>query len=231
MTYQNLTIKTWAVEDRPREKMRLNGSQSLSDAELLGILIGSGNRDSSAVELGRQILNNNNNDLYQLGKLSIDELKKQVKGIGEAKAITIMAALELGRRRKLSDISEKLQISCSRDAYNILHPLMEDLPHEEVWVLYLNRANKVIDKRKLHQGGVAGTVMDVKIIMKEALNRLASSVILAHNHPSGNIVPSAEDIRITDRIKKGGEVLEVAVLDHLIIGERSYYSFADEGKL
>lgn len=231
MTYTNLSIKSWAVEDRPREKMRYNGSQSLTDAELLAILIGSGNKENSAVELGRLLLNQNNNDLYQLGRQSVDELKKQVKGIGEAKAITIMAALELGRRRKLAEVDDKKQISSSKDAYDILHISMEDLPHEEVWVLYLNRANKVIEKRKLHQGGVAGTVMDVKIIMKEAIGRLACAMIIAHNHPSGNTVPSTEDIRITKRLKEAGDILEVSVLDHLIIGERKYYSFADEGKM
>ena len=231
MTYTNLSIKSWAVEDRPREKMRYNGSQSLSDAELLAILIGSGNTENSAVELGRLLLSKSNNDLYQLGRLSVDELKQQVKGIGEAKAITIMAALELGRRRKLADVGDKKQITSSRDAYELLHVSMEDLPHEEVWVLYLNRANKVIEKRKLHQGGVAGTVMDVKIILKEALSRLACAMIIAHNHPSGNTVPSTEDTRITKRIKEAGDIIEVKLLDHLIIGEKQYYSFADEGQL
>lgn len=231
MTYTNLSIKSWAIEDRPREKMRYNGCASLTDAELIAILIGSGNRENSAVELGRILLNKNSNDLYRLGRLSVDEMKTQVKGIGEAKAVTIMAALELGRRRKLAEVEDKKQITCSRDAYEILHTSMEDLPHEEVWVLYLNRANKVIEKRKVHQGGVAGTVMDVKIIMKEAVSRLACAMIIAHNHPSGNIVPSSEDIRVTQRMKQAGEFLEISVLDHLIIGERKFYSFADEGKL
>ncbi|MCF8372595.1 MAG: DNA repair protein RadC [Bacteroidales bacterium] len=226
--YQNLSIKQWALEDRPREKFMAKGLQSLSDAELIAILIGSGSRDESAVELSKKILSTVDHNLHELGKLTISELKKQ-KGIGEAKAITIIAALELGRRRKVADIIHKDKITSSMDAVLIFQSLLGDLPHEEFWVLFLNRSNKIIDKQRISQGGLVGTVIDVKIIMKMAIEKLASSIILCHNHPSGNAQPSESDISITKKLKQAGEFLEIAVLDHLIIADDSFYSFADEG--
>lgn len=226
--YGNLSIKQWAVEDRPREKYLTKGLQSLSDAELIAILIGSGSRDESAVELSKRILGSAGNNLHELGKLSIVELKKQ-KGIGEAKAITIIAALELGRRRKIADIIHKDKITTSKDAVLLFQALLTDLPHEEFWVLFLNRSNKIIDKQRISQGGLVGTVIDVKIVMKMAIEKLASSIILCHNHPSGNTQPSESDITITKKMKKAGEFLEISVVDHLIVTDDSFYSFADEG--
>jgi DNA repair protein RadC len=228
--YKNLSIKEWALEDRPREKFIAKGLQSLSDAELIAILIGSGSRDESAVELSKKILGSANHSLHELGKLTVNELKKQ-KGIGEAKAITIIAALELGRRRKIADVIHKEKITKSKDAALIFQSLLGDLPHEEFWVLFLNRSNKIIDKYKISQGGVVGTVIDVKIVMKMTIEKLASSIILCHNHPSGNCTPSESDLAITRKLKQAGEFLEIAVLDHLIVSDESFYSFADEGVL
>lgn len=228
--YQKLSIKQWALEDRPREKFMAKGMQSLSDAELIAILIGSGSRDESAVELSKRILGLVGHNLHELGKLSVTELKTQ-KGIGEAKAITIIAALELGRRRKIADIIHKEQITTSSDAAQIFQALLGDLSHEEFWVLFLNRSNKIIDKQKISQGGLVGTVIDVKIIMKMAIDKLAISIVLCHNHPSGNKQPSQSDILITKKLKQAGEFLEIAVLDHLIVTDDSFFSFADEGML
>ncbi|MFB6342800.1 DNA repair protein RadC [Saccharicrinis sp. FJH2] len=225
----NITIKNWALEDRPREKMLYKGSSALSDAELLAILIGSGTRKESAVELSRKILAEANNNLPKLGKLSVDELVKKFKGIGPAKAITIVAALELGKRRNLHEVSQTEKITSSKDVYKLFQPVMADLNHEEFWVLYMNRSNKIISKRRLSQGGVSGTVIDPRLVFKPGLEVLASSVILCHNHPSGNNSPSDADIQITKKLKKAGEVLDISVLDHLIICESSYYSMADEG--
>ncbi|MEA3445292.1 MAG: DNA repair protein RadC [Bacteroidota bacterium] len=228
--YKKLSIKQWAVEDRPREKFISKGINSLSDAELIAILIGSGSRNESAVELAKRILGSAGNNLHELGKFSVLELKKQ-KGIGEAKAITIIAALELGRRRKITDIINREKISTSKNAAEIFQAILSDLPHEEFWVLLLNRANKVIDKQRISQGGVAGTVIDPRIVMKLAIEKLASSIILCHNHPSGTCLPSENDNKITRVMKKAGEILEIPIIDHIIICDKSYYSFADEGNI
>lgn len=227
--HSNMTIKKWALEDRPREKMLYKGTAALSDAELLAILIGSGNKNETAVELSRKILLHAQNNLSQLGKLSIDDLVNKFNGIGPAKAITIVAALELGKRRNLHDVSKSEKISSSRDVFKLFQPVMADLPHEEFWVLYMNRSNKVISKRRLSQGGVSGTVIDPRLVFKPGLELLASSIILCHNHPSGNNTPSDADIQITKKLKTAGEVLDISVLDHLIICETTYYSMADEG--
>jgi len=226
--YKKLSIKEWAVEDRPREKMLVKGIRSLSEVELIAILIGSGNMDESAVEVSRHILASVNNNLNELGKKTINDLRK-FKGIGEVKAITIMAALELGRRRKESEPNEKPKVVTSSDGAAIFRPLLSDLPHEEFWVLLLNRNNLVIDKMMVSQGGLSGTVIDVRIILKMALDKLASSIILCHNHPSGNLIPSEADKEITRKIKEAGKHMDIPVFDHLIIGNDAYFSFADEG--
>lgn len=223
-------IKSWAIDDRPREKLLHKGSVALSDAELIAILIGSGNNKQSAVELSREILSLYNNNLNNLGKQSPDELMK-FKGIGEAKAISIVAALELGRRRKISEALSRPKISCSKDAFELFQSIIADLPHEEFWVLLLNRANNVIDYFKLSQGGTAGTVMDVKIIMKKALEKLAHGIIIAHNHPSGNNNPSESDKNITQKLSKAAKFFDIQLLDHIIVADKQYFSFADEGLL
>ena len=226
--YKNLSIKEWSLEDRPREKLLTKGISTLSDAELIAIIIGSGTRDESAVELSRRILGSVNHNLNELGKLTVNDLQKY-KGIGEAKAISIVAALELGRRRKLSDIVERQKISSSRDVYEIFHPILADLPHEEFWILLLNRSNKILERIKISQGGISGTVTDVRLILRLALEKLASSVILCHNHPSGNQQPSDADISITQKVKESGKLMEITLLDHIIVTDSTYYSFADEG--
>lgn len=226
--YKKLSIKQWAVEDRPREKMLAKGIRSLSEAELVAILIGSGNAEESAVGLSRRMLASVNNNLNELGKRTISDLQK-FKGIGEAKAINIMAALELGRRRKEAEPEEKPKITTSADAAQIFRPLLSDLPHEEFWFLMLNRNNLMIDKAMVSQGGLSGTIIDVRIILKTALEKLASSIILCHNHPSGNLVPSEADKDITKKIREAGKYMDIPVLDHLIIGNDAYFSFADEG--
>ncbi|MDX9883613.1 MAG: DNA repair protein RadC [Prolixibacteraceae bacterium] len=226
--YEKLSIKNWAVEDRPREKMLSKGIRALSEAELIAILIGSGNAKETAVELSRRILAGVNNNLNELARKSVDDLKK-FKGIGEAKAINIMSALELGRRRRESEPEEKLQINGSADVARIFHPLLGDLPHEEFWVLFLNRSNRVIDKQMISQGGLAGTVIDVRIILKAAIEKLASAIILCHNHPSGNLQASDADRSITKKIREAGQWMDIPVLDHVIIGNEKYFSFADEG--
>ncbi len=227
---QNLTIKSWAEEDRPREKLLTKGKQSLSDAELLAILLGSGSRDETAVGLAQRILQSVDNDLNELGRRSVAELTK-FKGIGEAKSITVVAALELGRRRQLTDVKERPQIRSSRDAWQLIAPMLMDLSHEEFWILLLNRAGRVIGREQISLGGVAGTVVDAKIVFRKAIESMASSLILVHNHPSGNLQPSQQDINLTQKLKKAGETLDIAVLDHLIITERGYFSFADENKM
>jgi DNA repair protein RadC len=226
----SLKITDWAVEDRPRERLWTKGSSSLSDAELLAILIGSGTKNKSAVDLARELLAMADNSLNELGRLSVDSIRK-IKGIGEAKAVTIAAALELGRRRKMAEASEHPQIRSSSDVFGLLSPLMEDLPHEEFWILFLNRANRVTGKMKISQGGVSGTVTDVRIVMKKALETLASGLVICHNHPSGNNSPSDADIRITRKIKEAGALMDIQLLDHLIITGKDYYSFADNGAL
>ncbi|MEN8119396.1 MAG: DNA repair protein RadC [Bacteroidota bacterium] len=225
---QKLSIKDWALEDRPREKLVAKGLQSLSDAELIAILIGSGNREETAVELSKRILKSAENNLNTLGKLNLNDLQK-FNGIGEAKAISIVAALELGRRRKLSEIIEKKKIRSSKDIFEFFHPILADLPHEEFWVVFLNQSNKIIDKYRVSQGGIASTVIDVRLIMKAAIEKLASSIIMCHNHPSGNLKPSKSDIDITKKLRNAGEIMEIKVLDHVIVTDENYYSFADEG--
>jgi len=225
-----LNIKSWSPEDRPREKLLLKGKSALSDAELIAILIGSGTATLSAVEVAKKVLQHSANNLHELAKLSVKELIK-TKGIGEAKAITIVAALELGRRRKELEPDEKPKISGSKDVFEILKADLQDLPHEEFWVLLLNRANRVTKKCQISQGGVTGTVADPKIIFKMALGELASGIVLAHNHPSGNLSPSQADIDLTKKLREGGKLLEIQVLDHLILAGQKYFSFADEGMI
>lgn len=227
---EKMSIKEWAEEDRPREKLVLKGKAALSDAELIAILIGSGNSKLSAVALSKSILASAKNDLNELAKLSLNELKK-FNGIGEAKAISIISALELGRRRRDQAPQEKPQVTASNVVYQYLKPVMLDLDHEQFWVLFLNRGNRIIKKVCISAGGVSGTVVDAKIIFKKAFEELASSVILAHNHPSGNLNPSEEDIRLTKKIKEAGIILDVKVLDHLIFTDHGYFSFADESIL
>lgn len=226
----SIKITDWAVEDRPREKLIQNGTTSLSDAELLAILISSGTKDKSAVDLGRELLSMVNNNLNTLGKLSISELRK-LRGIGPARAVTIAAALELGRRRKLAEAEDVLQIKSSKDVADIFQPLLSDILHEEFWILFLNRSNRVINKMKLSQGGISGTVTDVRLVMKRAIEYLASGIIVCHNHPSGNLNPSESDTKITHKIKEAGELMDIQLLDHLIISDKDYYSFADNGLL
>ena len=226
MYKEKLNIKAWAEEDRPREKLTLKGRNALSDAELVAILIGSGNREESAVELSKKILSYINNDLNKLGKLSIKDLTK-FNGIGEAKAISIIAALELGRRRKDSIIEEKIIIKSSKDAYQEIEGILSDLPHEEFWVIYLNRKNEVIKKENISKGGITGTIADSKIIFKHAVELLATGVILCHNHPSGSVNPSQADISLTKKMKEIGDLMDSPVLDHIIVGEKNYFSFAD----
>jgi DNA repair protein RadC len=226
----SLKITDWALEDRPREKLIEKGTSSLSDAELLAILINSGTKDKSAVDLGRELLGKVSNNLNSLGKLTISELQS-LHGIGEARAVTIAAALELGRRRKLAEVPEIPQIKCSKDVANIFQPLLADLPHEEFWILFLNRSNKVMSRMKLSQGGISGTVTDVRLVMKKAIECLASGIIVCHNHPSGNLNPSESDSKITQKIKDAGNLLDIQLLDHLIITDKDYYSFADNGAI
>ena len=228
MKLYKLNIKSWAEEDRPREKLTLKGRNALSDAELVAILIGSGNKDESAVELSKKILASINQDLNKLGKLSVNDLM-QFNGIGEAKAISIIAALELGRRRKESDINKKVAITSSKDAFHQIQNVLMDLEHEEFWVIYLNRKNEVIKNINISKGGISGTIADSKIIFKNGVEQLASAIILCHNHPSGSVMPSEEDKRLTKKIIESGKLLDMPVLDHLIIGEKKYFSFADEG--
>ncbi len=231
MTDKNpLNIKNWAAEDKPREKMLLKGKEAISDAELIAILIGSGTGGMSAVDLAKKILSTYSNDLNELGRISIKDLIK-FKGIGEAKAITILSALELGRRRQMTQVKVKPKITCSQDAYNCVYPVMEDLKHEVFKILLLNRNNRVTKIETVSVGGVAGTVVDPKIIFKKALDEQASSIILAHNHPSGNLNPSQQDIAVTKKLMEAGKTLEINILDHLIISNQGFYSFLDEGLL
>lgn len=223
-----LNIKDWSPEDRPREKLLLKGTSALSDAELIAILIGSGTAKLSAVELSKKILIAAQNNLHELARLSVKDLMK-IKGIGEAKAITIVAALELGRRRKDKDTDDKPKITSSQDAFDQVRGVLADLPHEEFWLLLLNRANRVVKKKRISEGGVSGTVADPKIIFRLALEELASGIIVAHNHPSGNLTASKSDIDLTNKLKEAGKFLEVQLLDHLIIANQKYFSFADEG--
>ncbi len=226
----SFSIKHWSDDDKPREKLVNKGKSVLSDAELIAILIGSGSRNESAVELSKRILASVNNNLNELGKLSIKQLM-QFKGIGEAKAVTIAAALEIGRRRRGEEAVKITKINSSRDAFELLHSTMGELPHEEFWIVYLNNANSVLQLSQLSKGGLTGTLVDVRIVMKQALELGAVALILAHNHPSGTLKPSAADKQITQKLKLGAQALDIKVLDHLIITQKDYFSFADEGVL
>ncbi len=227
---ERLTIKSWAEEDRPREKLLLKGKHVLSDAELIAILISSGNVEETAVELSKRILSKVENNLNELGRMTVSDLC-QFKGIGEAKAISIIAAMELARRRKKEDSIKKDKVTSSKDAADIFQPLLGDHMHEEFWILFLNRANLVMGKQPVSSGGMSGTVVDPKMIFKAALDNKASSVILCHNHPSGNTKPSEADIKLTKNIVEAGKVLEIPVLDHIIVTQNGFFSFADEGLL
>ena len=228
--YSHLNIKDWAEEDRPREKLRLKGKPALSEAELIAIIIGSGTSSVNAVDVAKRVLNSVENDLNKLARLSINDLKK-FEGIGEAKAISIVAAMELGRRRKDMGTIKKPRMMCSNDVYKLMHHELMDLPHEELWSILLNKRNTVIKKQLVSSGGVSGTVADVKIIFKAAVEELASGVILAHNHPSGNPKPSRQDIQLTQKMKEAGKTLDIPLLDHLIFTDNGYFSFIDENML
>jgi DNA repair protein RadC len=228
---QKNTIKNWAEDDRPREKLMIKGKAALSDAELIAILISSGNTEESAVELSKRILKTANDNLIELSKLSISDLVKNFKGIGEAKAISIIAALELGNRRRSAEVIEKKKINSSKDAFELIQGMVSDCLYEEFWIIMLNKANKVIKYECISEGGITGTVADPKKIFKIALENNATSLILCHNHPSGNLKPSEADIKLTKKMKEAGLFIEITVIDHIIIGDDKYYSFADEGML
>jgi len=226
-----LSVKDWSPEDRPRERLLSKGVNTLSNAELLAIILRSGTREETVVELSQRILQSCSNDLSRLGKISANQLMADFRGVGEAKAIGIIAALELGKRRKAEDINTRKKIICSLDIYNYFHPFLCDLQHEEFWALFLNHSNRIIDRFKVSQGGISQTVVDGKLIYKEAISRLASFVVLCHNHPSGTHLPSPQDNTVTLRIKNGLELLEIYLLDHIILTDGKYYSYADEGRI
>lgn len=227
-SYNGHSITNWALEDRPREKLLSHGMGSLSNAELLAIIIRSGSQQETAVELARSILQSTDNNLQQLGRYSVADLLK-FKGLGPAKAIGILAALELGRRRSKETVQSRNKISGSQDVYKYFQATLADLQHEEFWILVLNRANRVLDQIRISQGGITGTVIDTRIILKHAIDKLASSIILCHNHPSGNLKPSDADISITTKIRDSCKTMDIQVLDHIIIAENAYFSFSDEG--
>ena len=226
-----LSIKSWAEEDQPREKLLLKGKSALSDAELITILLRTGVTGSSALDIAKKIINHVNGDLNALGRLSVSDLKKLAKGLGDTKAITIVAALELSRRRQSSEVREKPMIRTSQDSYDYIYAEMADLGHEEFYVIYLNRSNKVMAHRHISSGGVSGTVADIKIILKHGIEILATSMVAVHNHPSDNVKPSQSDLELTKKLKEAAKLIDIHLLDHLIIGEKKYYSFADEGVL
>ncbi|MEE9438544.1 MAG: DNA repair protein RadC [Saprospiraceae bacterium] len=230
MSDKKLNIKSWSLEDRPREKLLLKGKEALTDAELIAILIGSGNRELTAVGLSQSILKAANNNLHELGKMDISELMT-FKGIGEAKAITITAALEIGRRRQITDPLKQKKISSSKDAYNVIAPLIADLAYEEFWVILLNNQLKVTKKVKISTGGVSATIVDAKILFKHAIQTLSNNIILVHNHPSGSLTPSQSDILLTKKLCAGALHLDIKITDHIIVSQNGYYSFADDGKL
>jgi DNA repair protein RadC len=221
-------ITNWSEDDKPREKLMLKGKSVLSDAELIAILIGSGSRNESAVDLSKRILASVDHNLNALGKLSIAQLMN-FKGIGEAKAISIIAAMELGRRRRSEDVIELTKVSSSKVVFEVMQPIIGELPHEEFWVLFLNNSNKILFKTQLSKGGMTGTMVDVRIVFKIALEQNATAIIISHNHPSGKLQASDADIQITKKIKTAGQHLDIPVLDHVIITEIGYYSFVDEG--
>ena len=228
MEQNNFPITNWSEDDKPREKLMLKGKSALSDAELIAILIGSGSRNESAVALSKRILASVDNNLNALGKLSIQQLIN-FKGIGEAKAISIIAAMELGRRRRAEDAVELKKITSSKMIFEIMQPIIGELPHEEFWVLYLNNSNKVLSKSQQGKGGITATIVDVRLVFKAALELGATALILCHNHPSGTLIPSDADKQITKKIKAAGQNLDVQVLDHVIITENGFYSFNDQG--
>lgn len=225
-----LTIKKWAKADRPREKLLQLGKESLTDAELLAVLIGSGSRNETAVDLCRRILSQSHNSLKELGKLSVSQLRT-FNGIGEAKAISIVASLELGRRRRQEEALQRKKIRGSNSVFDLLQPVIGELPHEEFWIVYLNNANEVIEYKQLSKGGITGTLVDIRLALRKALELGAVSIILAHNHPSGNLSPSRPDKNLTQKLAIAAQSLDITVLDHLIITEKAYFSFADEGLL
>ncbi|MEA3505431.1 MAG: DNA repair protein RadC [Bacteroidota bacterium] len=232
MNHYNIetSIKYWAEEDRPREKLLLKGKSSLSNSELIAILIGSGTRKISAVDLGKILLKSVDNNLLELAKLSVDDLK-QFKGIGEAKAVSIVAALELGKRRRSAEALVRTKVTSSKDVYEYVQTLFSESPYESFVIVLLNRANKILRAIQISEGGMTGTVADPKKIFKKALETNAAAIILCHNHPSGNLTPSESDNILTKKLKNAGELLDLPVLDHLIVGDNSYYSYSDEGML
>jgi DNA repair protein RadC len=227
---ESMAITSWALGDRPREKLILKGEAALSDAELVAILIGSGSRNESALNLSKRILASIENNLNALGKLKVSDLTKY-KGIGEAKAVAVITALELGRRRRLEKALEISKIKASKDVYEFMQPLIGELQYEEFWVIYLNNSNKIIQKWRLSMGGMTGTAVDIRLVYKRAIENYATAIILCHNHPSGKVQPSNADKQLTSKFKKAGEILDVKLLDHLIIAENAYFSFADESIL
>ena len=230
MERDKLNISQWAAEDRPREKMMLKGAEALSDAELLAILIGSGNTDESAVGLMQRVLSACDNNLNNLAKWEVHDYK-QFKGMGPAKSITVMAALELGKRRKLQETAERQSIHASTDIYHLFHPLLCDLPTEEFWILLLNQAAKVIAKVRISRGGINQTAVDVREVLREALLQRATQIALVHNHPSGNIRPSREDDRLTDQLHKACMAMDIRLVDHVVLVDGCFYSYADEGRI
>lgn len=227
---KSFSIKNWKEDDRPREKLLLKGKNALSDAELIAILLGSGSRNESAVELSKRILMSVQNNLNALGKLSTEQLMS-FKGIGEAKSVSIITALELGRRKRLEDALIQPKITSSKSVFEIMQPIIGELPHEEFWILYLNNSNKILQKYQISKGGLTGTLVDARLVFKKAMEIGATAIILAHNHPSGTLKPSQADKQLTNKIKIAGETLDIKVFDHLIITNEGYFSFADENEL
>lgn len=227
---RSFTIKEWSEEDRPREKLQIKGPATLSDAELLAILICSGNRNESAVTLSKRILSEVENNLQELGKLTINDFKR-FNGVGTVKAITIIAALEIGRRRRSEEALVRKKITSSHSVFELMQPVIGELPHEEFWIIYLNNSNKVLELSQLSKGGITGTMVDIRLALKNALQLGAVALVLAHNHPSGTLKPSKSDLDLTKKLKRGGENLDIKVLDHLIIAENAYFSFADSSLL
>lgn len=229
-SHTHITIKHLAEDDRPREKLVQKGRQALSDAELLAILLASGNKNETAIQLAQRILNDQQQSINQLAKLQLNDLKKY-KGVGEAKAVTILAALEIGRRRTDVVSEEKPKVTSSKEAYQIFKQVLSDLPHEEFWVIFLSRSGAVIKTECVSKGSISGTLVDIRLILKPALEHLSSSIIVGHNHPSGNLTPSQADIVLTKKIKEAAKLMDIALQDHLIIGDGNYFSFTDEGML
>ncbi len=227
---KKLTIKSWALDDRPREKLIAKGKSSLSNAELIAILIGSGNRQETAVELSKRILQSVNGNIHELAKMSVEKLVS-FRGIGAAKAIAILTALELGKRREQQLGAEIVKIGNSKDVYTLMKPILANKNYEEFWIVYLNNANKVLAKQLSSRGGITSTIVDVRLLFKRALELSAVGIIVCHNHPSGNMDPSTSDRKLTEKIKEAGRSLDIQLLDHLIIGEKSYFSFADHGEI